>query len=506
MGSKRSDYDRSKYTHRSSNSQNVPEERRRAQARSRSQAVQRSQSQRGRQAQQGLHTQRAAHTQRTGSAQHTRRPASAQTCNHPTNGARRTATPQLSRQSAHPAYAGSYSLSHEKVIKAREQRNKRVLIGGIVAAIILIAAISFIFFPPVYTVTINGVGKTVRGGATLQTLIDEGYVSPKAGNLIAVDGSVAAEGKGEPFVADVNGQKTSDPSYGLFPGANIEMTNGGDKEESYKETKQTLPHAKSDTTATQASYYFGSVHLYSDGEDGEQSVRTGDVSGKTATVVTKQPIDSGFTAYTPNTGGDKVVALTFDDGPWPNSTAEILKILEENDAHATFFMIGNQVSENADIVKKLQAAGNQLATHTYDHAAGSGQGVNLTYMSESEQINEVTKGISSIEDVTGTKISHILRAPGGNYYGSLVETLHPYITAEIGWDVDTEDWRRPGSDVIAQRIESVKPGEIILCHDGGGDRSQTVEAIRTAIPALKAQGYKFVTVDELLAYGVPASK
>lgn len=381
-----------------------------------------------------------------------------------------------------------------------------MLIGGAAGLLVVIIAIVFIFFPPAYSITINGVGKTVGWGATLQTLIDEGYVFPKAGNLMAVDGSVAKEGGGQAFVATIDGKETSDPNFALSRGMVIEMKDGGDTEESYTETTKPLPHATSSTTATQDSYYFGSVHLYSDGEDGEQSVRKGDVSGKTATVVTKQPVDSGFTAYTPDTGGEKLIALTFDDGPWPSTTSEILQILKENDAHATFFVIGNQVSDHADVIKQLQAEGNQIATHSYDHAAGSGQGVNMTYMSSQEQIDEVTKGIKAIEDVTGSSVSHILRAPGGNYYGEMVETLHPYVTAEIGWDVDTEDWRRPGSDVIAQRIKSVQPGQIILCHDGGGDRSQTVAAIREAIPALKAQGYKFVTVDELLAFGVPKSK
>jgi peptidoglycan/xylan/chitin deacetylase (PgdA/CDA1 family) len=75
------------------------------------------------------------------------------------------------------------------------------------------------------------------------------------------------------------------------------------------------------------------------------------------------------------------------------------------------------------------------------------------------------------------------------------------VSAEIGWDVDTLDWSRPGADSIAQMIMSVKPGQVILCHDGGGDRSQTIEALRIALPKLKEQGWTFVTIDELMAYG-----
>ncbi len=74
------------------------------------------------------------------------------------------------------------------------------------------------------------------------------------------------------------------------------------------------------------------------------------------------------------------------------------------------------------------------------------------------------------------------------------------MTSEIGWNIDTEDWRKPGVDAIVQRLLSVKSGDVVLMHDGGGDRSQTVEALSIALPQLKAQGYKFVTIDELLAY------
>lgn len=394
-----------------------------------------------------------------------------------------------------------YSLSHSKMQQVKKRRSKRNAIICALVALLACIGVFLWFFPPVYGVTVDGKQINVPSNSTLQSLVDSNYASPKAGNLIAVDGSVAQEGGGDPFEATVNGEQTNDPQMRVTRDATINFSDGNDVEESYTETVSTVSYTSSTQSATPASYYFGSIHLYSDGENGQQSKRVGSVSGKTVTIVTKQPVNSGYTAYTANVGTNKVIALTFDDGPWPETTEEILNILEENDAHATFFMIGNQVSEHTDVVKKLYAAGNQLATHSYDHAAGTGQGVNLTYMSSDQQISEITKGFDAIESVIGTKISHIMRAPGGNYYGSIVETLHPYITAEIGWDVDTKDWSKPGTDTIINNIESVKPGQVILCHDGGGNRSQTVEALKVAIPYLKAQGYSFVTVDELLAYG-----
>lgn len=378
--------------------------------------------------------------------------------------------------------------------------NKAIAIA--VIAVVVIGAL-FIFNPPVYNVTVNGESHQVTMGTTLQKLVDDGFASPKAGNLMAVDGSIATQGGGEPFKASINGgEQTSDPSTGVRRGDDVVFADGGNIEEPSEQATEVIPHGSSTSEITQESYYFGSIHLYSDGEDGEQVTKTGTVSGKKKTEVTKKPVDSGFHAYTADVGEDKVVAITFDDGPWPATTSEVLDVLEANDAHATFFVIGNQIEENADVFKRAYESGNQIGTHTYDHAAGSGGGVNLTYMSADEQVAEIEKGFDAIEKTLGTEVSHVMRAPGGNYYGSLVETLHPYVTAEFGWDVDTEDWSRPGAETIAKRIESVKPGQIILCHDGGGDRSQTVEALKTALPKLKEQGYSFVTVDELLKYGV----
>ena len=149
--------------------------------------------------------------------------------------------------------------------------------------------------------------------------------------------------------------------------------------------------------------------------------------------------------------------------------------------------------------------GCQVCTHTWDHADGSGGGVDITRMSAQEQVEEVTKGYKAIKEATGEEPKHILRAPGGNFHDDAITNLWDYVDAEIGWDVDTEDWQKPGADVIAERIMSASSGNVILMHDGGGDRDQTVEALRTALPKLKSQGYKFVTISELLDYGMPTS-
>ena len=384
------------------------------------------------------------------------------------------------------------------------RRKKRGPLPIILAAVALVAVgvgIYLIANPPIYSVTVNGAEQTVNTGTTVEQCIEKGFASPAAGNLIAVDGSIAQQGGGTAYTATVNGNEV-DGSYAVKKGDDVQISDGADVDEEYTETTEAVAHGTSGTDySTLSSYYGGSIHVYSAGEDGEKTVKTGKVSGKTVEEVTKQPVDAGYNAYVANVGDEKVIALTFDDGPWPTTTSEILDILKENGAHATFFQIGNQIANMPDIEKRIVEEGNQVGTHTWDHASGSGQGVNLTFMSASEQREEITKGFDAIESVLGTSVTHVMRAPGGNYYGSLVDNLSDLVTAEIGWDLDTEDWSRPGASAIEQVILSVKPGQVILMHDGGGDRSQTVEALRTALPQLVAQGYKCVTVDELMSYG-----
>lgn len=396
----------------------------------------------------------------------------------------------------------SYSVSSGNMAAVSHRGKGGLLLA--LAAILLVAGIAvfLIFNSPVFQVTVNGNSVTVTLGTTLQKLVTDGHASPEPGDLIAVDGTLIAEGEGHAFEADVNGERTHDPNAFVTRDASIVIEDGEDAVEPFTDKTMVLPYERSSMQAAPDTYYLAPVHLLSSGVDGEQAVRTGNVSGKSLSVITKQPVNEGYSVGNPDVGDRKVVALTFDDGPWPESTQAILKILAQNDARATFFVIGEQIEYNKGVLKRLHAAGNQIASHTYDHASGAGSGVDLTIMPTQQQIDEVVKGFEAIDEELGVEVSHVLRAPGGNYHGSLVETLAPYVSAEIGWNVDTLDWSRPGVQAIVDRILSARPGDIILCHDGGGDRSQTVEALRIALPELRARGYEFVTIDELLSYGV----
>ncbi len=351
-------------------------------------------------------------------------------------------------------------------------------------------------------ILVNGEKATIWRGTSIEKLLDKKVVEPTPGNLVAVDGSLITEGEGERCTATIDGTAVSDLKTKIHRGADVQISDGGNITEDFTTAKETIKHGTVDDSREFEAYWFGSIHLLSDGHDGTLAKRTGKISGITVSEVEDPAVDAGYTIYTAKPD-DKVIALTFDDGPWPETTDQILDILEENGAKATFFTIGEQIPEYPDPVRRANQLGCQVCTHTWDHAAGSGGGTSIAVMTSQEQIDEVQKGYQAIADVLGVEPAHIMRAPGGNFYGSVIDTLWPYVDAEIGWDVDTEDWRMPGSDAIAEMIESAQSGQVVLMHDGGGDRTQTVEALRMALPKLKEQGYQFVTISELLEYGRP---
>lgn len=385
--------------------------------------------------------------------------------------------------------------AYSDVSRYKKRGKKKASRIGIVAAVVILAAIgvgAFLYLnPPTFNITVNGMTRTVDQGATVADLVAEGVVSPHPGNLLDVEGAVIEEGGGKPFDGTINGNAFEDTSTELHKGDTVQISDGSDVTEDYDVVT-------SEVQPGQRELGEGAIHVYVPGEAGQIEQRTGKVSGKTIEGEVKPVQDAIFFQYNASPD-EKVLALTFDDGPWPTTT-ELLDVLKEYDVKATFFTIGEQIADYPEAIQREVAEGHQICTHTWDHAAGSGRGVDLTRMSAEEQVEEVQKGIQAIADATGAEASTIIRAPGGNYHDEIIWTLAPYVTGEMGWNVDTEDWRRPGADAIAERIMSAKSGDIVLMHDGGGKRNQTIEALKIALPYLKEQGFKFVTIDELLAY------
>lgn len=193
---------------------------------------------------------------------------------------------------------------------------------------------------------------------------------------------------------------------------------------------------------------------------------------------------------------EKVIALTFDDGPHEKDTALILDLLKQYNAKATFFVVGNKVERFPELVRREIAEGHELANHTYSHA----------YFGRNLSVNKFAKDLERAEDViyaAGGKHCHLFRPPGGFYSDKLVETAkgNGYTVVMWSWHQDTKDWATPGVQKIVDRVlRNPRNGDIVLFHDYVEGKSQTVQAMEMILPELQKRGFRFVTVSELLTY------
>jgi peptidoglycan-N-acetylglucosamine deacetylase len=181
------------------------------------------------------------------------------------------------------------------------------------------------------------------------------------------------------------------------------------------------------------------------------------------------------------------VALTIDDGPHPTWTPKMLELLAEFKVPATFSLIGEQVIETPDLVKRLVTAGHQVSDHTMTHP------LNLPNLSAEAIKREIGEAHDRIAQLTGVA-PKFFRSPGGAWSNQILDTATEHGMISIDWAVDPRDWARPGTGRISETLLAAKPGDILLCHDGGGDRSETIEALRTVIPALQKRGLTFVAL------------
>jgi peptidoglycan/xylan/chitin deacetylase (PgdA/CDA1 family) len=202
-------------------------------------------------------------------------------------------------------------------------------------------------------------------------------------------------------------------------------------------------------------------------------------------------VPSGASYREHGPGHRKVVALTFDDGPNPPYTGQVLRILRRFHIHATFFLIGEQVRPFAGYVRQELAEGHAIADHTWNHADVSGGG--------SGAYSQILRTKNVIRSVSRYYTPCLFRAPGGAVSGSLFAVARSLGMLTIQWDVDPRDWSRPGEgSIYSTVVGQARRESIILMHDGGGPRNQTVAALPNIIRTLRARGYGFVTVPELL--------
>ncbi|MET8147049.1 bifunctional polysaccharide deacetylase/glycosyltransferase family 2 protein [Actinoplanes sp. NPDC049668] len=193
---------------------------------------------------------------------------------------------------------------------------------------------------------------------------------------------------------------------------------------------------------------------------------------------------------------ERTIALTFDDGPDPTWTPKVLDVLRENDAHGTFFVVGSEVARHPELTKRITTDGNELGLHTFTHP-------NMQRLAPWRRNLELSQTQVAIARAANVR-TNLVRFP----YSSKPQAIddvnwkiikdagkHGYLV--VVNDIDSEDWQRPGVAKIVE--QSTPPGDssaVILFHDAGGDRAQTLAALKVFIPAMKARGYRFTTVTE----------
>lgn len=355
-------------------------------------------------------------------------------------------------------------------------------------------------------VMFNGTEVAVRVGQSLGSIIDEhdGF-GAKPGRLMSLTGKVVDKRGGEAVSATLDGRDTAIDALRALRAGDLDrgtdgagstdsgthrvtLASGKDVTEGHTVEHEAIPHGSEGTDIATG----GTIQLRWPGKDGQRKVWVGKASGeKVDKGVIEQPTDSRTTALSPKPPADrKVIALTFDDGP-SQYTPQMLDILKAKGAHATFFDVGTQSKGRGDIERRIVAEGHQLASHSNTHP-------NMPTLSTDALRAELKAGFDQLA-ANGTN-TRMLRSPYGAFTNADWDRAGDLISANVLWDIDTLDWKRPGAQAIADTVLSqAHNGAIVLMHTGGGDRSQTVEALPLIIDGLKARGYEFVTVGELMA-------
>lgn len=339
----------------------------------------------------------------------------------------------------------------------------------------------------VTTVTIDGTPWRLRAGATAGDVLGAGLIRSRAGDLVSVEGSVLTTGSGEPVSLWREGEKLR-LTTPLRYGDEIVSRSGGD----VREATLTLSTAVVQPTIMRGSGPF--VRVVRKGSPGVVELTMGEVSRsviESRTLV--EPVAMVVMRSTPD-APKKMVALTFDDGPWPYSTDAVLRVLQREKVKASFFTIGTQAQRYPAMVRRIAREGHLVENHTMRHRKLVGASIGRTGVRD--EIQREQRLVRSLVK----RMPQWFRPPGGHVNGVIVDEARRAGTRLVLWDVDPQDWRRPGAGAIVERVcGNVRPGSVVLLHDGGGNRTQTVQSLTWIIRRLKAEGYTFVTLDQLAA-------
>jgi peptidoglycan/xylan/chitin deacetylase (PgdA/CDA1 family) len=183
----------------------------------------------------------------------------------------------------------------------------------------------------------------------------------------------------------------------------------------------------------------------------------------------------------------RAIALTIDDGPDPDWTPKVLRLLDKYDVQATFCVVGVHVTAYPNLVRDVHRAGHAIVNHSWSHP------LPFASLTEKQIVAQILDNQRAIERAAGVT-PELFRAPGGEWSPFIYRALAAYGLRPLDWDVDPADWSMPGTRRVVHRMLKARPNDIVLCHDGGGNRHETVQALRTVLPAYKRRKLDLVTL------------
>jgi peptidoglycan/xylan/chitin deacetylase (PgdA/CDA1 family) len=363
------------------------------------------------------------------------------------------------------------SASRENVrmpVRLRSHRGFQLLIVVLVLALPLAIVSQLHDPPPPVPIVLNGSPTTVPNPTTFGALLKQRHLHAKDGRLLDVQGKVLNP-HADPGQITLNGADAGRATL-LHPGDHVQVQNGKDSTERTVTQRMTLPGKQP-----------GNPEFTLKTGEVQQITVSGKISGE---VVSVRYVPKGNFKTPP------AVALTFDDGPWPGSSARILSILEKMHVKATFFVIGNLVARYPDMVDREAKAGMTIANHSWDHPN--------TPPFNTLPARRINKEMSMTNDELQKLGIHpqLFRAPGGSYDDQMVTIAHKNGLRVVNWDVDPRDWAPDATakSITKNVLTNVGPGSIVDLHDGGGDQSATVAALPDIIKGIRKQGLELVAL------------
>ncbi|HEX2700666.1 MAG TPA: polysaccharide deacetylase family protein, partial [Acidimicrobiales bacterium] len=321
-------------------------------------------------------------------------------------------------------------------------------------------------------VTVDGASVEVSGSSpTVQAALAAAGRVPHDGALRSAAGGAVLEPHAHPAAVAVDGHRAT-LSRRLRAGARVVVVDGEDSVEATEVRQAEVPPPPLPAVESL---------LWYPGAPGVDEQTVGTVSHEV--VSAKRLVEP----VPPRREEGQVVALTFDDGPSPTWTPQVLQILAEEGVHATFCLVGDMVRKRPEVTRTIAGHGHTLCSHTMNHPPDLGA------LPHEQAAQELVAGTDEVAAVTGQPVP-LFRAPAGRTTPDIIDLAHARGMRVLDWTVDAEASQHRSAEELLGRVQAhLKPGAVILLHDGGGVRDTTVAMLRPLIQSLKAAGWQFAT-------------